>query len=47
MPAATGPDWNRGADCGILRLTARECDRQSRKEITSSRAHGAAKEKAL
>jgi hypothetical protein len=47
MPAATGPDWNRDAVCGILGLAAWECDRQSRIEITSSRAHGAAKEKAL
>jgi hypothetical protein len=47
MPAATGLDWKRDAKCGILGLAARECDRQSRKEITSSRAHDAAKEKAL
>lgn len=47
MPATTGPDWNRDADCGILGRAAPECDRQSRNEITSSRALSAAKEKAL
>jgi len=47
MPAAAGLDLNRDGSCGILGLAARECDRQIRTEITSSRAHGAAKEKAL
>lgn len=47
MPAATGPDWNRDADCGILGHAALECDLQSRNDITSSRAPSAAKEKAL
>jgi hypothetical protein len=47
MQAATRLDWNRDADCGILGHAARECDRQSRNDITSSRAHDAAKEKAL